>query len=1344
MSGAKKRALRRAALLACVGPCLLNADSVAGATMTAFWVGGESGLWGIGSNWSTGAYPDNATDVYDVVLSTGSTAHTVMLKGTNPSVGPGSFGIHGLALNLPGDTLDYIDASALYVPNGTITGSGRIVFDASGSLGGSNMTIGPAISVMTGAGDATIGSAGYAFTNQGTISSTNSKVITIVGNWTNQGTISTNGPLFLGGNFSSDAMGTILNNGGSVNVNGTISNVGKTLTVTDSIGNLQLSSGTISGGRVERSGSASLTASYGSRFDNVTLAAPLLLSGNLTVTNGLTLDNGTITIASGDQAEAELIFSGTQTLGGTGSILMQNAGSIGLDTLTVGKGVSIASNSGSSMSGQSITNHGAISHGAAGLDWQMMVQNFSTDGTISCSAGRLELNAFSPASGAYVTTNSGTIVANGGRVGIGQTVINSGTMLANAGSLDLFGIVTNLGTLSATNGTISLSDSWSNSGTINLDHSLLALSGSFTTAQLGTINSAAGTVDIRGTLVNTSATLSHSGGTVHLNNGTIIGGRIEADANTAVVLSAGTLDSVTLAGPIVKDGASNITTRFANSVTLDNASVSFVGTGATSTLSVSNATGTGTFEFDGTGGNLQIVAAGGSMNFGSGITVCTGTASGTLGDNGGTLNNAGTIMARNGATLTVGASLHNTGTLHAASGGFLTASFMKDSLATLIVEPTSSASFAGGVYTIDKDITTSASAINFAGTFNNAAKIDMTAGSLTLGGSWSNSGAVHVSGGGTLTLAGSSGNIGSVTVSDSRIRIAGSYTTAQLLSINQTNVTLSLSGGNLDNTGQTLALDATTGSMPLEGGTILNGTISATGGAMLNATTGVSALDATVLNADLNIGSTATVNLRGGGFANHGVISLNAGTLGIGGGAASISLAQLGSISFNGGTVSVVGTLNNTGQTLLIGASPIWGINGGTVFGGVVQPAPGVALAIRSGTLSSTTLDGQAQVPPAAFGNTMTAAGTLTFTAGSALSVASGTSSSGVTTLRLSDATLAGPGQVVFPGPGSLTALITGFNGTGTIGSGMTVRTAGGGGTIGVVSGTLKNFGTISSQTSGAGLVFAGTFTNNGTVEARNGGTVNVSNSIVTNFAGGVLTGGAWDAFAGSTLNFGGSTITTNHADIRLDGMGSTFNAVNSLASNQGSFTISGGRNFTTAGTLNNSGTVTIGPASTFTVNGALTNSGRINLDSSLAVKYSGASPIGVLVGQIGTQIISPAAQTDPRRGIGYSDDPAAHVALLRTTWLGDADLDGIVSTADFVRLGAHFGNGSESWSDGDFNADGVINALDFNALATNFGLTGATASLGSVVPEPCLALPAAVALFPRRHRRRAGRRNGG
>ena len=106
-------------------------------------------------------------------------------------------------------------------------------------------------------------------------------------------------------------------------------------------------------------------------------------------------------------------------------------------------------------------------------------------------------------------------------------------------------------------------------------------------------------------------------------------------------------------------------------------------------------------------------------------------------------------------------------------------------------------------------------------------------------------------------------------------------------------------------------------------------------------------------------------------------------------------------------------------------------------------------------------------------------------------------------------------------------------------------------------------------------------------------------------------------------------------------------------------------------------------------------------------------------------------------KGLGWKDDTNAKKVTVMYTYFGDANLDGVVDTSDFMTLSQNFGN-TGVWSSGDFNYDGTVNALDFNAIASNFGATALSAppALGALVPEPAgLAVLATAALAVRRRR---------
>ena len=59
---------------------------------------------------------------------------------------------------------------------------------------------------------------------------------------------------------------------------------------------------------------------------------------------------------------------------------------------------------------------------------------------------------------------------------------------------------------------------------------------------------------------------------------------------------------------------------------------------------------------------------------------------------------------------------------------------------------------------------------------------------------------------------------------------------------------------------------------------------------------------------------------------------------------------------------------------------------------------------------------------------------------------------------------------------------------------------------------------------------------------------------------------------------------------------------------------------------------------------------------------------------------------------------------------VGDANLDGKVTSADIAIIEAHMGETNAWWEDGDFNHDGVVNAKDLALAEANLPATAAAA----------------------------------
>jgi hypothetical protein len=110
---------------------------------------------------------------------------------------------------------------------------------------------------------------------------------------------------------------------------------------------------------------------------------------------------------------------------------------------------------------------------------------------------------------------------------------------------------------------------------------------------------------------------------------------------------------------------------------------------------------------------------------------------------------------------------------------------------------------------------------------------------------------------------------------------------------------------------------------------------------------------------------------------------------------------------------------------------------------------------------------------------------------------------------------------------------------------------------------------------------------------------------------------------------------------------------------------------------------------------------------------------------------------------------------LVKYTYFGDANLDGVVSAADYQAIDNGFNLGLSGWDNGDFNYDGMINGDDYALIDNAFNTQGSvsfagdsagptemigsdTEQVASSVPEPgsMVLMGLAVPLVARRRRR--------
>ena len=159
----------------------------------------------------------------------------------------------------------------------------------------------------------------------------------------------------------------------------------------------------------------------------------------------------------------------------------------------------------------------------------------------------------------------------------------------------------------------------------------------------------------------------------------------------------------------------------------------------------------------------------------------------------------------------------------------------------------------------------------------------------------------------------------------------------------------------------------------------------------------------------------------------------------------------------------------------------------------------------------------------------------------------------------------------------------------------------------------VHNAGTI-IKAGGSGtsnLAINGVLDNTGVIEAESGTLFLNANSIAQVNAG-ALGAGTWEAIAGATLQFPGSTaIASNAGSLIIGGAGAKITGISGLNSSSGNLTVTNGAAFTTAGAFNNSGGLTIGAGSTHTVAGEFkqTSAGTLN-------EQIGGSPASNLIGK--------------------------------------------------------------------------------------------------------------------------------
>ena len=345
--------------------------------------------------------------------------------------------------------------------------------------------------------------------------------------WSNAGTINaTDSTVNLGGSITQASVGTLNRIGGTVNITGTLTGG---LSVDNTTGSWNLAGGTIAGGTVSGTGGAELVLTgSGGTLDGVTIGSGTVVDGTQNycgamILDGLTLD-GTLNLGASDGSSyGRLYFIGTQTLDGTGSVVfgnywwwvnglyVQDNGSAA--TLTIGSGITVHGGNGqvSAQNGDaSIVNGGTINADTSGetigVSGGGSPGTFTNDGTLEATnGGSLSVSNLAGNIGVATVSDSGSSLTLNG-----TNYVNNLGLSAPAGTaLQLDGTWINPAgqTITATGATLDLGDqpssstnAWFNAGTITATNSTVNLGGEFTLTDLGTLNRSGGTVNITGTL----------------------------------------------------------------------------------------------------------------------------------------------------------------------------------------------------------------------------------------------------------------------------------------------------------------------------------------------------------------------------------------------------------------------------------------------------------------------------------------------------------------------------------------------------------------------------------------------------------------------------------------------------------------------------------------------------------------------------------------------------------------------------------------------------------------------------------------------------------------------------
>ena len=1229
------------------------------------------------------------------------------------------------------------------ISGGTVTCSGGARIIASGTSS-NNRLLNVAVS-----GDVVLNSANSRVKIEGTTTFTNLRLaaadtsvglgdgVVITGNIIGEGASTTARRVEMNG-----ANGTV-----------TISNTGSIRTVAGLAGSLNIGPGYWFGGNMTLVNNGLIASDVATTSTDEVVVNPATSttsSGTLRAAGGSSLIVnkliGTVGACTIQDAGSELSLDGTNyTLGSAvnvpaGATLTLNGSWTNASTITLAGQLNIGGTATTAglgtinRTGGSIAITGTLNNTGSTLALSAATGNYTLDGTLSGGAVTfadgvklIVSNTSSNARLLNVNVQGDVLLdTNNARVKLeGTTTFNALRMTTGNTSVGLvpgfvlnspiFAEGANTSTryieMSGANGTVSIGATGSMTQAANCGGTLSIGPGYWFGGGMKLINNGliSGLASAKTLTINPSTDYSGSG-TVNVTNGT----------NGTISNAAGTLGTITLA-----DNATDLT--ISGTYTLSNKVA--IPTGTTLTL---NGTWGTTNSVNVAGGTLNL---GGTVNI-AGLNLASFQRAGGTVNLAGTLDNTGNTLTLNsttgswvllGGTITGGnLAFANGSTLQVGADNanrLLNVNVLGDILLTLRnarvkIEGTTrfaAVRFREGVQgvgfspgyilqdpIINESTVTGRNAVELngnAGTFTIAPGVSITSnanagGEFTIGGSWWYGGSMALTNNGTINFLSNS-------------------------AANTINPATSFAGIGTVNVGGAGTLSVINASGPI--GTFnLSGTNTSVN---VNSTSGGSYSFST--KPTIPTGTALTLNggwsLAQGANLTGGAVNLN--------GAFTTAGLNLPQWTRSGGTLTILGTLDNTGATLALNnnTGPIL-LSSTTITGGnVTQSGSGVLTIVNDCTLTDVNVTPELTVA----------------TANSRVRML-GTSTSPI--VRLTG---------VGTGVGFRTGTILN---TAVVCEGTSVRyidavptTASGPATLTIgPSGSIISTGpSVQISDTGGWYTSKMTFTNNGVVAidtAIPSAYLFLSVTDVTNYdrASKTFTGGTWRlsgtnnginsineaVTVGPTTTYDPISVTTNAANVTLSS-GAGFNTVfNTLTNNSGSLTLTGRTLATTpvGGTFTNSGTLTLTPSARFNIAGSYTQSpagtynaqiggtqasgafGQINATgaASLAGTLNATFTANRVCGNIYSILTStnrtgtwspaniPPSDPDTVVFLFYPDNNAR----LAVSTTADFNFDGFVTFEDFDDFVSAFENGEAR---ADFNQDGFLSFEDFDAFIFRF-----------------------------------------